>query len=416
VLEPVKGHGSLLLTEDEYKHYLLEGQHHVWVDADEALTLLKEAERIGRTSHEALARLEQAAQYLNQGMFLDGEEGLWASGKRATIEGVRYRCRLWLAEAYEQQGMPGQAEMVINTLVEEDPLDEDALCRLMELFHRQGMTHKALRLYEQSVRVFEEEMGAKLGASTTTLANSIREQQKVHKRLSNSPIASVVQYQQTQYPFSSAIIEATQLSGTQDMEPSRRNLLQAFGILGAELFISPQIQGHSSSVENQSLGVSQASFASLATITQRFRAMQRQGDAFIAGGIKSHIQTIQEALEHTLNDNRRYELWRVLAQTQTLAGFHFTKKKERGRAKTFLEAAVTSAQVSGDALLIGASLGHLAQFSLREEQNLKKAKQLLRQAQEFVPIVHPLNGWFVLVMASLAAKEGRKQQCEAVSY
>ena len=92
--------------------------------------------------------------------------------------------------------------------------------------------------------------------------------------------------------------------------------------------------------------------------------------------------------------------------------FNPTKKTERGRAKTFLEAAVASAQNSGDALLIGASLGHLAHFSLREEQNLMKATQLLHQAQEYVPIVHPLKGWFALVMASIAAKGGHKQQCE----
>ena len=197
------------------------------------------------------------------------------------------------------------------------------------------------------------------------------------------------------------------------MELSRRNLLQSLGILGTELLFSPQIQGYSSSAENHSPVVSQASVAHLAAITQQFRAMQRQGDSFIAGGVKSHIQTIQEALEQTVNDDRRHELWRVLAQTQTLAGFQPIKKTEQGRAKTFFEAAVASAQISGDALLIGASLGHLAHFSLREERNLIKAEQLLRQAQEFVPINHPLNGWFVLVMASLAEKEGHKQECEA---
>jgi tetratricopeptide (TPR) repeat protein len=173
-LEPIKGQASLLVTEDDYKHYMLEGQHLLWVDVDEALTLLKEAERMGRVSQEALSLLEEATRYFNQGMFLDGEEGLWASGKRATIERARYRCRLWLAEAYEQQKMPGQAEMVISLLLEEDPIDEDALCRLMELLHRQGMTQKALRLYEHTCGLLARE-GLEPAEATRTLVQRLQE-------------------------------------------------------------------------------------------------------------------------------------------------------------------------------------------------------------------------------------------------
>ncbi len=156
-LRPTKGQESLLLTENDAAVYRLPGQEQLWVDADAALAALKEVERLGRTSPQSLSLLEQATHHFNQGTFLDGEEGLWASGKRATIERTRYRARLWLAEAYEQQGMPGQAEMVISLLLEEDPTDEDALNRLMLLLHRQGMTQKALRLYENACQVFAEE-------------------------------------------------------------------------------------------------------------------------------------------------------------------------------------------------------------------------------------------------------------------
>ena len=207
--------------------------------------------------------------------------------------------------------------------------------------------------------------------------------------------------------------EVTHQPGAQDMELSRRIFLQNLGILGAELCITPQFQDNSSSAKNQLLTVSQASVTNLAAITLQFRAMQRRGDVFITNGVKSHIQTIQEALEQTTHDTIRSDLWKVLAQTQTVAGFNPIKKTGRGQKKTFLEAAVASAKNSGDVLLIGASLGHLAHFSLREEQNLMKATQLLHQAQEYVSVVHPLNGWFALVLASIAAKEGHKQQCEA---
>lgn len=175
VLRPAKGHDSLLLTENDATMYRLPEQEQLWVDADEALAFLKEVERLGRTSPKALSLLEQATAHFNQGTFLDGEEGVWASGKRATIERVRYRARLWLAEAYEQQGMPGQAEIVISLLLEEDPTDEDALNRLMLLLHRQGMTQKAFRLYEHARRVFAEE-GLKLAKETEAVARSLHDE------------------------------------------------------------------------------------------------------------------------------------------------------------------------------------------------------------------------------------------------
>ncbi len=157
VLQPVKGQESLLITEDDCKLYLLEGQHLLWVDVDAAFARFKEAERCGRTSSEALPLLEEADTYFSKGAFLQDEEGHWAAGRRATVEQARYRCRFCLSEAYEQQGMPGQAGTVLSLLLEEDPTDEDVLCLLLGLLHRQGMIHQALKLYEHTREVFARE-------------------------------------------------------------------------------------------------------------------------------------------------------------------------------------------------------------------------------------------------------------------
>lgn len=147
-LRPAKGQESLLLTEQEAKHYLLPGQQLLWVDADAALSLLTQAERLERTSSDTLALLEEAEGYFRRGLFQQEEEGQWIAGRRATVEQARYQGRLWLVDAYEQQGMPGQAATTLSLMLEEDPLDEDILCRLMVLLHRQGMTHQALRQYQ----------------------------------------------------------------------------------------------------------------------------------------------------------------------------------------------------------------------------------------------------------------------------
>jgi DNA-binding SARP family transcriptional activator len=110
-LRPANAPGSLLITEAATS-YALAAQEILWVDTDAALTLLKEAEQQGRTTRGSLSLLEQAATYLNRGSFLEGEEGHWLSKQRKRVAEARYRCRLWLAEAYEQQSLPGQAECI----------------------------------------------------------------------------------------------------------------------------------------------------------------------------------------------------------------------------------------------------------------------------------------------------------------
>src|SRR5437660_5107642 len=177
VLRPTKEQESLLLTENDATMYCLPGQEVLWVDADAALDLLKQAERQDRTSAETLALLEEAERYFRQGPFQQEEEGQWVAGRRATVEQARYQGWLWLAEAYECQEMPGQAATTLSTMLEEDPLDEDILCRLMVLLHRQGMTHQALRLYERSRQMFvlegiEPSEGIKLAATQLSAARS----------------------------------------------------------------------------------------------------------------------------------------------------------------------------------------------------------------------------------------------------
>jgi len=157
MLAPGKGQASVLITDEDSHVYRLAEQSLLCVDADAALLLLGEAERRGRTSPEALSLLEEAQTYLSKGMILQDEEGHWAAGRRATVEQARYRCRLWLAEAYEQHQMPGQAATILSQILEEDPIDEDVLARLMLLLHRQSMTQQALRLYERACEVAARE-------------------------------------------------------------------------------------------------------------------------------------------------------------------------------------------------------------------------------------------------------------------
>ncbi|HEU5375116.1 MAG TPA: BTAD domain-containing putative transcriptional regulator [Ktedonobacteraceae bacterium] len=175
LLRQDKNHESLLLTEHDATIYHLPDQGMLWVDSDAVHAAMAQAERVGRTSVDALALLEEAINLSDRGTFLEAEEAQWATEKRATRERERYCGRIWLAESYEQQGMPWQAETILTTLLELDPFDEDVLCRFMMLLQRQGMAHQALRFYRRTRELFESEH-LELTEATQNLAASLEKQ------------------------------------------------------------------------------------------------------------------------------------------------------------------------------------------------------------------------------------------------
>ena len=174
LLRPMKGQESLLITEDDSTIYQLPDQRVLWVDSEEFQQTLERAERLGRASAEALPLLEEAITLAGRGTFLEGEDGKWVAEKRATRDLERYRGRIWLAESYVQQGRPGQAETVLTTMLDDDPFDEDVLCRLMNVLCGQGMTHQALLLYQRIYDFFVQEQ-MELSEATKTLAIQLRE-------------------------------------------------------------------------------------------------------------------------------------------------------------------------------------------------------------------------------------------------
>jgi DNA-binding SARP family transcriptional activator len=217
VLVPSKGEASLLLTDEDSHVYRLAEQSLLWVDVDAALMLLGEAERRGRTSPDALALLEEAESYLSKGMILQDEEGQWAAGRRATVEQARYRTRLWLAEAYAQQQMPGQAETILSLLLEEDPTDEDVLVRLMLLLHRQGMTQQALRRYHAFI-----EIAAREELEPTDDVRLLAERLRLKKQQSMSHLLSLGA---SAGRFSSTTSEESMLQLTREQQVAERGLL-----------------------------------------------------------------------------------------------------------------------------------------------------------------------------------------------
>lgn len=184
-LRKVLGIPELLKTFGSNSGYELAGQNAIWLDIDAAEALLKEAEQPGRATLAALPLLEQAHRYFQHGEALEGQAGTWCHARRATVERLRYRCRIWLAQAYEQQGYSGQAELLYSRLLEDDPADEDALCLLLTLLHRQGLNGQARRSYQQT-RQQVQEMGLSLSPTTEQFVKRLLEQPRLLERLEDT--------------------------------------------------------------------------------------------------------------------------------------------------------------------------------------------------------------------------------------
>jgi DNA-binding SARP family transcriptional activator len=168
--------GSLLLTlrsggETIFK---LVGQHRLWVDADALLSLASRAMREECQGRNPLPLLEEAHAFAVGEFLEDDLYAEWAQGRRHTINGARRRVLFKLVDLYIGDERVSLAEELLFAALEEDPTDEDALCRLMILLVEQERRQEALHLYQYSEDVLQEEQ-AEPAVYTRDLARRIRQ-------------------------------------------------------------------------------------------------------------------------------------------------------------------------------------------------------------------------------------------------
>jgi DNA-binding SARP family transcriptional activator len=168
--------GSLLLTlrsggETIFK---LAGQQRLWVDADAFLSLVSQAMRAECRGQNPLPMLEEA-HALAGGEFLEDDlYAEWAQPRRHTLNGARHRVLFKLVDLYLGDERVSLAEELLFAALEEDPADEDALCRLMVLLVEQERRQEALQLYQYIEDVLQEEQ-AEPAVYTRELARRIRQ-------------------------------------------------------------------------------------------------------------------------------------------------------------------------------------------------------------------------------------------------
>jgi DNA-binding SARP family transcriptional activator len=169
--------GSLLVTlrgggETIFK---LAGQQRLWVDADAFLALVSRAVRAECQGQSPQPLLEEALALAAAGDFLEDDlYAEWARPRRHTISGARHRALFKLVGLHVREGRASQAEELLYAVLEEEPADEDALCRLMVLLVEQERRQEALDLYQYTEDVLQQEQGEP-AVYTRELARRIRQ-------------------------------------------------------------------------------------------------------------------------------------------------------------------------------------------------------------------------------------------------
>jgi DNA-binding SARP family transcriptional activator/tetratricopeptide (TPR) repeat protein len=277
ILRLPNGESLLLHTQGgDGTGYRLAGQEQLWVDIDAFDDLVAQVSRAPHPE-EALA-LWEAASPLTQGPFLpDDLYSDWSQVRRRTREGHRRLCIHRLADLSLSRNRREEAEVVLRTFWAENPTDEDALCRLMQLLAQQERTEEALLLYVQSKRAIQEE-GRQPSLRTRDLAVHLRQ-----ARLAQGPALRL----ETHRAPPEHVVSQT-VTQTASSELLREDAQ-------ADLSLSEQVEG------TPFPGISQALFAStvLHPMLQAYEdVLVLAWEAFYTSSVQRAASTVEHWLLH----------------------------------------------------------------------------------------------------------------------
>jgi DNA-binding SARP family transcriptional activator len=150
--------------------YQLPPQSVLWTDVDEFLSQVTLAEQAEEQGGSPLPYFEAAWQ-IGSGVFLEDELYCeWAQARCQTVNVTRHRILHRLANCYVQANKQDHAEKLLLQALEEEPTNEDALYRLMEVLDRQERRQEALRLYQRAADILREEQETVPGVRLQDLA------------------------------------------------------------------------------------------------------------------------------------------------------------------------------------------------------------------------------------------------------
>lgn len=393
VLRPTKGAKSLLITADNSSSYELPGQTILWIDADAALVEIRHAEE----STDPLPFLEQAMQYFVRGAFLEEDDGHWASARRGTVEIERHRCLFWLAELYQQRGKAHRARELLSALLEEDPLNEDALCRLMEVLYQLHMSSEATRLYRQTLDNLIENG---LQPSETTKALERRLQSELKLSVSGeTPSYSIV---------SSTKQSHTDINSDLSFMQHPLQILQSLLTLGSTaLVLSPYAILYPHGREQLHISV----IEELETITASYWRLCANTSLDLLANIAEHFRTVINLLQRTLPYEITQRLCSLTGEIAQILGKTLFDLHEYALAWSYYMFSLKAAQTVSNHDLWATGVGRMILLLIywKTPQN---ALPLLQEIRQLTVQNTSIACWLAVVEAEVYAHLGDAPACD----
>ncbi|MCG8351189.1 MAG: winged helix-turn-helix domain-containing protein, partial [Chloroflexales bacterium] len=161
--------------------YRLTSDLHVWVDVEEFEQHVKVGRQMEAAGQFALAvaSYERAAN-LYQGDFLAEDSYVeWTVARRESLRLDYLDVLDRLGQIYFSQGHYTACVALCQLILARDNCREDAHCRLMRCYSRQGQHHLALRQYQVCVKALKNELEVEPDSTTIRLVERIRRRERV---------------------------------------------------------------------------------------------------------------------------------------------------------------------------------------------------------------------------------------------
>jgi DNA-binding SARP family transcriptional activator len=161
--------------------YRLNPELHLWLDSDEFERRVTAGRRLEAAGQIAAAAAEyEVATGLYQGDFMaDDPYDEWPVITRERLR-IAYLDTLdRLSQIYFSQGQYGSCASLCQHMLTQDNCREDAHCRLMRCYSRQGQQHLALRQYQICVKTLRDELDVEPSLTTIQLYERIRRRERV---------------------------------------------------------------------------------------------------------------------------------------------------------------------------------------------------------------------------------------------
>jgi DNA-binding SARP family transcriptional activator len=407
VLQPSKEQRkqTLLHTAEDANSFSLPGQEVLWIDADTALALLEQAEDAERTGADPLSLIEQAATCLTRGTFLEEEEGLWAYGRRASLELARHECLLWRAALYQQRGQVRKAETLLLELLEENPTDEDALYRLVELLQRQHRYGTALRFYRNAERLLAAE-----GIVPTAWIRDLVEH--VHTDLPLATREPVPLHQRA------AALPTLHQGNTLDgMQTHRHRLHDLLHLACTVLVLSPYARWYPDEHEQPGRAVAPLTRLDLAvlddleSITASYWRLCTNTSLDLLGGVLEHFQAVVHLLKRVQPREAFRRLCSLAGENAQILGKTLFDLHEYALSWAYYTFSIKAAQGASNHDLWATGLGRMSLLLIYWEQP-QESLPLLQEAHQLTIQSARIRCWLAAVEAEVYAHLDDANACD----